>query len=56
MFANLSGYVCYFCYIVIFSAESLMYRVGVLGEEAGAAMQTRILQKTLLLTQEAAKL
>ena len=58
MFANISGYVCYICYIVIFSAatESLMYRVVVLGEEAGAAMQMLTWQQNLLITQEAAKL
>ena len=56
MFANISGHVFYICYIVIFSAESLMYRVVVLGEEAGAAIQIMELQNTLLITQEAAKL
>ena len=56
MFANISGYVFYICYIVIFSAESLMYRVVVLGEEAGAAMQMNTRQRNLLITQEAAKL
>ena len=56
MFANISGYVFYICYIVIFSAESLMYRVVVLGEEAGAAMQMLKWQRNLLITQEAAKL
>ena len=56
MFANISGYVCFICYIVIFSAESLMYRVVVLGEEAGAAMQIQARQRNLLITQEVAKL
>ena len=56
MFANISGYVCYICYIVIFFAESLMYRVVVLGEEAGAAMQIKARQRNLLITQEVAKL
>ena len=56
MFANISGYVCYICYIVIFFAESLIYRVVVLGEEAGAAMQMKARQRNLLITQEVAKL
>jgi len=56
MFANVSGYFCYICFIAIFSAESLMYRVVVLGEEAGAAMQILTRQRNLLITQEAAKL
>ena len=56
MFANISGYVCYICYIVIFSAESLMYRVVVLGEEAEAAMEISRWQRNLLITQEVAKL